>query len=275
MAEHINGPLHWEQLGKSGRPIVFAHFTPADHSSFVYQMDHLSTWFRCIGIDLPAFGKSPTAQPGLTVPDIAQACWEAMDEVTDEPAVLVGISTGSSVVRFMAHQQPERTLAIVMSSGGRTYRPDEVHQRIPVYREHGLAFRYQHILEEYSPAFRESEMGRYFARLFAERNPRADLASIIELFTALRQPRPEWLDSSLKAPTLIITGSLDAAHQRAFAHQARIPGCELVTIEGGGHACHMEQPWEWDAHFLRFLAKHGLFEEEAQLAATARAEPGS
>ena len=44
-------------------------------------MDHLSTWFRCIGIDLPAFGKSPTAQPGLTVPDIAQACWEAMAEV--------------------------------------------------------------------------------------------------------------------------------------------------------------------------------------------------
>jgi len=25
----------------------------------------------------------------------------------------------------------------------------------------------------------------------------------------------------------------------------------------------MEQPWEWDAHFLRFLAKHGLFDEAA------------
>ena len=260
VAEHINGPLHWERLGKMGRPIAFVHFTPADHSSFVFQMDHLSTWFQCIGIDLPGFGKSPTAQPGFTIADLAQACWEAVDEVTDQPAILVGISTGSSVVRFMAHQRPERALAIVMSGGGRSYRPSAEHQRIPAYQERGLGFRYEHILEEYSPTFRESPQGRYFARLFAERNPWADLPTIIELFRALRQPRPDWLDSGLKAPTLLITGSLDASHEQAFAHQARIPGAELVTIEGGGHACHMEKPWEWDAYFLRFLARHDLFE---------------
>jgi pimeloyl-ACP methyl ester carboxylesterase len=260
MADHINGPLHWERLGKTGRPIAFVHFTPADHSSFVYQMDHLSTWFQCIGIDLPGFGRSPTAQPGFSISDLAQACWEAVDEVTDEPAVLVGISTGSSVVRFMAHQQPHRTLAIVISGGGRSYQPQAVHQRIPVYQEHGLAFRYQHILEEYSPAFRESPQGQYFARLFAERNPTADLPTIIELFHALRQPRPEWLDAGLNVPTLVVTGSLDAGHERAIAHQARIPGSELVTIEGGGHACHMEKPWDWDDQFLKFLARYGLFD---------------
>ena len=38
----------------------------------------------------------------------------------------------------------------------------------------------------------------------------------------------------------------------------------------------MEQPWEWDAHFLQFLAKHHLFEKKAQLTAAAgRVEPGS
>src|SRR5881392_924480 len=102
------------------------------------QRNHLSTWFRCIGIDLPGYGRSPTAQPGLTIPDVAQACWEAVDEVTVEPAILVGISTGSSVVRFMAHQRPERTHAIVMSGGGRHAGSVGVHQWIPPYQEHGI-----------------------------------------------------------------------------------------------------------------------------------------
>ena len=66
MASHINGPLYWEQLGKSGRPIVFVHPNPLDHSCWLYQMDHFSTWYRCISVDLPGYGKSPTAQPGLT-----------------------------------------------------------------------------------------------------------------------------------------------------------------------------------------------------------------
>ena len=81
MAAHINGPLYWEQLGKSGHPIAFVHPNPLDHSCWVYQMDHFSTWYRCVGVDLPGYGKSPTAQPGLTVADMAEACWEAMDQV--------------------------------------------------------------------------------------------------------------------------------------------------------------------------------------------------
>src|SRR4030095_16628110 len=62
MAEHINGRLYWEQLGKAGRPVVFLHPIPMDHSAWIYQMAHLSTWFRCIGIDAPGYGGSPTAR---------------------------------------------------------------------------------------------------------------------------------------------------------------------------------------------------------------------
>src|SRR5438132_1339325 len=63
VAPHIDGPLYFEQLGKSGTPIAFVHPAPMDHSCFLYQMAHLSTWFRCIAMDLPGWGKSPAAQP--------------------------------------------------------------------------------------------------------------------------------------------------------------------------------------------------------------------
>jgi 3-oxoadipate enol-lactonase len=73
MTEHIQGPLYWERLGKTGRPMLFVHPNPYDRSAWLYQMAHFSTWFQTIAVDLPGFGRSPTATPGLTMAEIAEA----------------------------------------------------------------------------------------------------------------------------------------------------------------------------------------------------------
>jgi pimeloyl-ACP methyl ester carboxylesterase len=263
MAEHINGRLYWEQMGKSGLPVVFVHSSPLDHSCWLYQMDHFSTWYRCISVDLPGYGKSATAQRGLTIADLAVACWESLDEVTADPAILVGESVGWHVVMHMANQRPERTLAILMS--GCAYRttnpPTHGSDNLSAFREQGMEARYERILGLYAPSFRDTDLARYFGQNLTERNPWGDAASIVEVLTALGPyPRdPEWLFEGSKPPTLIVTGSEDGAHEGAFALQQRISGCELVTIEGAGHACNMERPWEWDTHALRFLGRCGLF----------------
>ena len=269
MADHINGPLNWEEWGKRGRPMVFVHPNPFDHTCWLYQMAHLQTWFRCIGIDLPGYGRSPTASPGLSMPDVAQACWEAVDEVTHEPAVLVGLSVGSNVVFHMHAQQPERTLAMIHT--GCSYRPvkEFAFQRQAQYAEQGIAFRREHAPQDFSPEFRQTDLGKYFVEMFIERNQWADAPTIAEMFGALSQPDPDWLHAGVRCPTLIITGSEDNSHQAAFDLQRRVPGCELVTIDGAGHACNMEQPWLWDRHALEFLRRHGVLEAEAAEATVA------
>ncbi len=271
MADHIDGPLYFEQLGRRGRPIAFVHPNPLDHSCWVYQMDHLSTWYRCLGIDLPGYGKSPTARPGLTVADMAQACWEAVDEVTDEPTIVVGLSVGWHVVMHMANQRPQQTSAIIMS--GCAYRPGPktyTQGNIAAFTEKKMAAREPHIFGDWSAAFRETDLASYFAATLVERNDTADSESIAEIFRALEPRDPDWLFPGAKAPTLIITGSEDNGHTGAFALQEHIAGSELITMEGAGHACNMERPWEWDTHALRFLKKQGLFDGEiAQVAAPA------
>lgn len=260
MADHINGRLYWEQLGKQGTPIAFVHPNPMDHTCWVYQMAHLSTWFRCIGIDLPGYGRSPTAQVGLTMDDVAQACWEAVDEVTSDPAIIVGLSVGSNVVQIMANQRPDRTRAVVVSGTGYTPGLKEfAFKRIASYEEQGVAFRHEHTFADYSPTFRETDMAKYFASIFVERNEWADAGTIVEQFRALGQPTPDSVHANIKAPMLIITGSEDNSHLGAFELQKHVPDCELVTMQGAGHACNMERPWEWDAHFLSFLSHRGLF----------------
>ena len=230
-------------------------------------MAHLSSRFRCIAIDIPGYGRSPKARAGLTMADLADACWEAIDEAFpadvrgggNERAILVGCSVGSAIVPYMHHRHPERAAALVLSGTGYTPGKDFAHRRIKVYTEQGLDYRWGYTFEDLSPAFRATPMARYFADLFAERNAHADLQSIIHQFEALAQPDAEDHHARIACPTLIISGSEDTAHQSAFALKARIEACEMSIIYGAGHACQLEQPWLFDQYLVEFLKRRGLF----------------
>jgi pimeloyl-ACP methyl ester carboxylesterase len=260
MANHIQGPLYYERTGRSGPVIAFVHPNPMDQSSWLYQAAHFSSWFRCISIDIPGYGRSPKADPGLSMEDIAEACWEAIDDACPgEPAILFGCSTGSTIVGHMHNLRPDRTKALIVSGTGYSANKEFHKARIKAYRERGLAFRWDYTFEDFSAHFRATPMAHYFANLFAERNAHADLDSIIYQFEALGLPDPEGHHAKIKCPMIILTGSEDSAHQRAFDLQARVAGCELRVLHGAGHACHMEQPWLFDRLATEFLTRHGLF----------------
>src|SRR3954464_13304374 len=105
MANNIDGPLYYERMGRTGPVMVFVHPNPMDQSCWIFQMAHFSTWFRCIAIDVPGYGRSPKAREGLALADMADGCWEAVDEAVgaSDAAVLVGCSVGSSIVQQMYH----------------------------------------------------------------------------------------------------------------------------------------------------------------------------
>lgn len=256
---NINGPLNFEAHGQVGAPpMVFIHPNPMDNTSWMYQVAHFSTWFRCISIDLPGYGRSPSARPGLTMEEIAAACWDAVDEVVDSsgPAVLVGCSVGSEMVQHMYHLRPDQVSALVVSGASWLPVKHYTEQRIRQYGE-GIGIRFQHALDDFSPQFRESPMGQWFARMFVERNQWADAETIATMFKALAAPDPEYLQRDLNVPVLIQSGSLDVVHKEAYVLRDRLPNAELVAFNDVGHACQIEQPWKFDAEMIRFLRKNG------------------
>jgi pimeloyl-ACP methyl ester carboxylesterase len=268
---HIDGPLYAEVAGPADAPpMVFVHPNPMDSACWLYQMAHFSTWYRCIAIDLPGYGRSPSARPGLTMEEIADACWDVVDRITTstEPAVLVGCSVGSNVVQHMYHRRPASTHSVVLSGTGWSPVKEFAPRRITAYQEQGIGYRYDYTLQDLSPAFRQNPIATWLATLFTERNEYADLETIITMFEALGVPDPEWLQKDLDAPVLILSGSEDTAHQSAFALRDRLPDVEMVVLHGAGHACQIEQPWVFDAEMIRFLHEHG----HTQLPAPAPAE---
>lgn len=260
MARHIEGKLYYERMGREGPVMAFVHPNPMDQSCWIFQMAHFSSWYRCIAIDIPGYGRSPKATAGLTLDDMAEACWEAIDDAfPGENAILVGCSVGSITLPHMYHLRPEKTKALILSGTGYNPNKDFAQRRIERYAEEGVAFRWAYTFEDLSPAFRATPMAHYFAELFTERNRWADAETIIHQFRALQAPYAEGHFERIGCPSLILTGSEDSAHQSAFALQKRIPHCALEILPGAGHACYIEQPWLFDRFMIAFLKKHGLF----------------
>jgi pimeloyl-ACP methyl ester carboxylesterase len=255
MAANIDGPLYREVAGPVGAPrMLLVHPNPMDNAAWMYQMAHLSTWYRCIAVDLPGYGRSPRAKPGVSLFDLAEAVWETAATEGDGPAVLVGCSVGTNVVLHMQQLYPERTAAVVVSGASYTTEKPYLQRHIDAYNRQGVEYRYDYALQDFSPEFRQTPLGQWMASLWAERNEAADVATIVAMFEALIQGDPDWF-ATVSAPVLILTGSEDAAHQRAFALRDVLPDAELVTLEGAGHACQLEQPWEFDRHLLDFLER--------------------
>jgi len=260
MAQNVEGPLYYERMGRSGPVIAFIHPNPMDQSCWLFQMAHLSTWYRCIAIDIPGYGRSPKAAAGLTMDNMAEACWEAIDEaLPGETAILVGCSTGSAISPYMYHQRPDKTSAIILTGTGYTPGKEFAKRRIDAYTTSGIEYRWAYTFEDLSPAFRSTPLAHFFANMFAERNDFADLDTILHQFRALQSPEPEGHHATIACPVKILTGSEDGAHQSAFALQERISDCELTVLPGAGHACQIEQPWLFNRLMIEFLTKHNLF----------------
>lgn len=260
MAAHIQGPIYYERAGRSGPVMAFIHPNPMDQSCWLYQMAHFSTWYRCIAIDLPGYGRSPKADAGLRMEDVAEACWEAIDDAfPGEPAILVGCSIGSALLPYMHHLREARTKAIILSGHGYDPKKEFAPGRIKAYTEQGVDYRWDYTFIDLSPAFRPNPLAHYFAEIFTERNDLADVETIVRQFEALMQPEPEDHHARIKCPTLILTGSEDSVHQRSFVLKSRIRDSELKVLPGAGHACMVEQPWLFDRLMIEFLTKHRLF----------------
>ena len=242
MASNINGALYREVTGPASAPLmVFVHPNPMDNAAWMYQLAHLSTWYRCVAVDLPGYGRSPRALPGVTLFDLAEACWDAAGPEGVDRVVLVGCSVGANVVLHMQHLSPERTAAVVVSGAGYSIEKPHLQRHVDAYRGDGIEYRNAYALQDFSPAFRATPLAEWMAELWTERNDAADVPSILAMFDALIQGDPPWF-AGVQAPVLILTGSEDAAHQRAFALRDVLPNAELVTLVGAGHACSSSSP---------------------------------
>ncbi len=214
MARHIPGPLYFDQHGTQGLPMIFLHSTPDDHRLWMYQTARFSSWFRTIAVDLAGYGRSGPAQNGLSVSDQADAAWEVVDQISAGKVIIHGNSMGSMVAMQMAHEQPARVPALILSGTGYLPTRDAMKVWAKRYAEEGIELRYKQCLDHFSPPAQQLPHVQYYARMACELNNPSTLGSIIAMNEALaRDPEPE-----LVLPRI---DDADDHHQRHRRSQSR------------------------------------------------------
>lgn len=246
-----------------GPAIVCLHGLLFDGGMWRHQLAPLAALGRVIVFDGPGHGKSEVP-PLFTLTEHADALADALAELGVDSAVLVGLSWGGMLAMRFAVRHPTRTRGLALLDTSAEREPPMLRVRFRAF----AAF-HQYVGMPYR-AYERDIAPRMFCRRTRERDPelvrqightllgfnrlgvaRAAMAVVVnrtDVLTSL---------SDVACPTLVLCGRDDRATPLAKSEHiaARIPGAQLVVIEGAGHLSPLEQPDAVNAALGPFIAR--------------------
>jgi len=242
----VNGThLYYQTMGR-GRPVVLVHGGLVDSRQWDDQMGPLARQFRAVRYDLRGYGRSaaPTG-PFSPIEDLRAL----VDFLKIERATIVGLSLGGMAAADFALEYPDRTDRLVLVGTGLrgdTQPPDE--KSLNAYRVGG-----REGADRYFDAFLQADLLAGVRNRPAARERMRLMMT--DNFKALAYLAPGTLLSDIRAPTLVMIGSLDSPILWHIADTiaSKVPGARKVTIEGASHHPPVETPQEFNRALLKFL----------------------
>lgn len=232
-----------------GTPLLLLEGMGGDIPGWRRNVPHLASRHQVIAYDFRGQGRSTMPAGRVTMATFVEDTVALLDELRTGPAHVYGQSFGGMVAQelVLSHPASVRSLVLACTSPGPSHAaklPRRAH--VPKGRPY-LAL---------------------YSEEFAREHPdhvRDDLRSGTPQSPAARhrqwQAMAEWTSwdglGSIACPTLVLHGSQDrvVSVENARILAARIPGAELVILEGAGHVYHSEQPDAADAAVLEFLER--------------------
>jgi 3-oxoadipate enol-lactonase len=233
--------------------MLLLHGIGSSARSWQRQLTRLGDDFALIAPDLRGYGDSPDPDGA---PSLAAVADDLAALLAGTPAHIVGVSFGALSALALARRHPDLVRSLVLSDTtlGRAMLP-------PAERQAWIDGRYALAAELQT---RAGERAREIAA------PGAPAGVLDEIAASMRRARPAgyryvtdiiaatdalpWLES-IAVPTLVVCGEFDNVVGFALSQTIaeRIPGAQLVTIAGAGHAPNVERPDEFAAAVRAFV----------------------
>ncbi len=254
--------LHYRDYeGPSGRPpLLCLHGLTRNGRDFASLAERFAGDWRVIAPDFRGRGDSQhDPEPAnYAPPTYALDVLQLLDELAIDQAVFVGTSLGGLVTMAVAAFAPQRIAAAVLNDVGPELDPAGL-ERIRTYVGKPKLFgswdeaadAFQTKFGEVHPRYGRAEWLRYAQRLCRETPAGVALdydMAIAEPFGAVEAaPAPDaWplLGALAGRPVLILRGETSDLLSPAVAKRMceAIPGAELVTVSGVGHAPDFDEP---------------------------------
>lgn len=258
--------IHVEEHGRGPAVVLLHGFTGSASAWPARCVRALAEEHRLLLADLPGHGRSVDGV-GDAAPDLAatvDAVTGALDEAGVGEATWIGYSMGGRVALGAAILRPERVERLVLESASPGLRTsvERVRRR---HADEALARRIEtEGMEAFVDAWLSAPLFASMRRLppSVRRTDRLQRLENLEagLAASLRSMgtgvQPSFWDRlpEIRAPTLLVTGLLDAKFTALGAEMARsIPGARHVIVADAGHRVHLERPRPWLAAIRDFL----------------------
>lgn len=221
--------------------LLLIHAFPLDARMWEPQLASLGARLPIVAPHLPGFGGTEGPEV-LTMRLAAEHCVRALDEAGVDTAIVCGLSMGGYVAFELWRAARPRISALVLANTRAEPDPPEgaagrraLAERL---KEEGHSF----LVEEPPPLLAEDapeELRQRVRALIADQMPDAIAAAALGM-----AERPDSVPDlpGIDVPTLVITGTADRLipPDVTAGIAGRVPGAELIRIEGAGHLSNLE-----------------------------------
>lgn len=252
--------LYYEEAG-NGTPLLLIHGTQPDATVWSNVRDSLAERAWVISYDRRGFSRSAaTSAPDFRVH--AQDAADLLSAIDATPAVVVGWSWGGLIALELAATHPDRVTSLVLIEPAVHLKN---HPTLTLIRSLGkvqllakLGRKTAAVDTFFQWALSRSQQGSAFddlspqaiAIVHANASPILD-----EIASGTGEALTEEAIASITCPVTIVVGSLsDSAFQKAATRLQRLlPQSRITTIDGAGHAIHLDQPQKFVSILLAAL----------------------
>jgi pimeloyl-ACP methyl ester carboxylesterase len=251
----------------AGPSLLLLHGLGFDHRGWAAAAPYLAGHFRLLIPDLPGFGRSK------------QIVWDGSPDVMTRlvggfltatqavPTFVAGAGLGGTLGLLLAARFPERVRAVI-AIGAPALTPWPATGQARLLRSALAIPGLTGLLAQIAP---QAHAARFVRDSVVSSEPPAEAVAIVTdtlRDTATRQTLIRslgrlnaWRATSrslkgVRSPTLLIWGERDALYGLPTAERLRhaIPGAQLVTLPGAGHALTIERPADLAATIRQYLA---------------------
>jgi 3-oxoadipate enol-lactonase len=254
----VNGTRLYYEVAGTGSPVVLVSGGGTlDRRQWDDQFDVLATRFRVIRYDIRGIGRSAQPTGEFSHHEDLRALLEFLKI---ERAVICGVSFGAAIAVDFALDHPSMASGLVLAGAGlssdKQKSVDSVLALSALAKEEGLERAIDVITG--MPSFvsgNNTTARRRIRQIYLDNHDVFEAGfPLVTLWQPTTPPARERL-TQIKAPTLIIVGSNDAAATAANADRlaSAISGAQRVVIAGAGHMVNMDAPAEFNRALVAFL----------------------
>jgi pimeloyl-ACP methyl ester carboxylesterase len=245
------GEIHYAEAG-SGEPLLLLHQTPRSWREYERVLPLLAPHRRVIAMDTIGYGDSTSRADSDSIEEYTAAVVQFLDALGLEHLPVVGHHTGGVIAIELAATYPERIDAIVLSCTPHT---NDAHRAKPYKPVDDVPFSpdgthaaalWRKRQEIYPPGRPDLLTAFLIDALKAGRRATAGHRAVTRFVAEEKLPL-------VKAPSLLIAGTLDPCYpdQEALARELGDP--PAVEIEGGMCPLPEQHPERFTTAVLEFL----------------------